>query len=104
VQKRWRSICASKVLLDFANLKTNSAGGRPRKKAIEKTILRRVGSCAFSHSLDRELLILAKANGGETFARPFPVRARSSRGCKAKSILIHANLPTSSRPRAIRKK
>jgi hypothetical protein len=35
-------------------LKTNNAGSYRREKTIEKTILRILGSCTFSHSLDPE--------------------------------------------------
>src|SRR6266849_4672936 len=35
--------------------KTNSAGNHYREKTIEKTILRILGSCTFSHSLGHEL-------------------------------------------------
>jgi hypothetical protein len=35
-------------------LKTNNAGSYRREKTIEKTILRILGPCTFSHSLDHE--------------------------------------------------
>jgi hypothetical protein len=36
----------------FVDLKTNNAGTYRREKTIEKTILRILGPCTFSHSLD----------------------------------------------------
>jgi hypothetical protein len=54
VGKLWSSICAQKVLLDFLNLRTKNAAQRYQEEAIEKTILRILASCAFSHSLAPE--------------------------------------------------
>src|SRR5207237_8983390 len=51
VGKLRRSIYAQKILLDFVNLKINNARQRYREEAIEKTILRILASCVFSHSL-----------------------------------------------------
>ena len=45
------SIYAQKILLDFVNLKINNARQRYREEALEKTILRILASCVFSHSL-----------------------------------------------------
>ena len=47
---------------DFVNLKTKSAGDGHRKKAIEKTILRFLGSRTVSHSLGGEGTFSAPAN------------------------------------------
>jgi hypothetical protein len=55
VRKLPRSICAQKVLLDLVNLKTKSSGDGCPKKAIEKTILRSLGSRTFSHGLAPKL-------------------------------------------------
>ena len=52
VRKPRRSICASKILLDLVNQKPKNAGDGYRKKPIEKTFLRLLGSHTFSHSLD----------------------------------------------------
>ena len=52
VRKLALSICAWKVLLNLANPETKSAGDGYPKKAIEKTILRFLGSRTFSHGLD----------------------------------------------------
>ena len=51
VGKLRRSIYAQKILLDFVNLKINNARQRYREEALEKTILRILASCVFSHSL-----------------------------------------------------
>jgi hypothetical protein len=55
VRKLARSICSKKVLLNLVNLKTKSAGDGYPKKAIEKTVLRFLGSRTFSHGLGRKL-------------------------------------------------
>jgi hypothetical protein len=73
-----RSVCAEKVLLDFINLETNSAGGRQRKKAIEKTILRPVGFCAFLHSLGQIRPIVDACGNGKV--APIPVVCASMTG------------------------
>ena len=54
VRKLARSICSQKVLLNLVNLKTKSAGDGYPKKAIEKTVLRFLGSRTFSHGLGQE--------------------------------------------------
>jgi hypothetical protein len=41
------------VLLNLVNLKTKSAGDGYPRKAIEKTVLRLLGSRTFSHGLDQ---------------------------------------------------
>jgi len=64
VGKHWSSICAQKVLLDFLNLRTNNAGQPYREEAIEKTILRIIASCAFSHSLAPLRSLLSTRGGG----------------------------------------
>jgi hypothetical protein len=42
-------------------LKTNSTGNHYREKIIEKTILRILASCTFSHSLEQERTWVAPA-------------------------------------------
>ena len=64
VGKLRRSIYAQKILLDFVNLKINNAGQRYREEAIEKTILRILAPCVFSHSLAPFLSLLGAVPEG----------------------------------------
>jgi hypothetical protein len=59
-----RIICAWKVLLDLANLKTKSSGDGCSKKAIEKTVLCFLGSHTFSHGLDPKRSLTKQARLG----------------------------------------
>jgi hypothetical protein len=61
VRKLRRSICAWKVLLDFVNLKNKSAGDGYPEKAIERTILRILGSGTFSHTAWPPIAVIADA-------------------------------------------
>jgi hypothetical protein len=65
VRKPRRSICAQKILLDLVNQKTKNAGDGYRKKPIEKTFLRLLGSHTFSHGLDPKRPFLPLGNINE---------------------------------------
>jgi hypothetical protein len=55
----------------FRQSKTNSAVAAIRKRAIKKTILRLVGSCAFSHSLGHQYALRPPRRDGSI--APLPV-------------------------------
>jgi hypothetical protein len=48
------ALMPARVRVDFVDAETNCTGNFCRKKAIEKTVLRILGSSAFSHSLGQK--------------------------------------------------